>query len=113
MQLSYYTIIHLFHVFIVGTLFLYVGIIQNKIPLFLYYVLFYLGIYVVIFHSYKAYLNIKSGKNPWVNLIHLFLVAPVLIYAGYYNTSTPSYIYQLFLLLGFASIGFHGYYLLF
>jgi Na+-transporting methylmalonyl-CoA/oxaloacetate decarboxylase beta subunit len=112
MQISHSFIVHLFHLIIVGSLFLYVGIMQTNIPGFLYPILFYLGIFIIIYHSYKAYKKIKGGKNAWTNFIHILLVGPLLIYIGYNNNKTPRYCYELILMLGFAAIGYHGYYLL-
>lgn len=111
-MISKETIIHLFHIIIVGSLFLYVGIVQAKIPSFFYPMLLILGIFIIIYHSYKAYIKIKSGKNPWVNYIHILLVGPLLIYIGYNNKNTARLYYELLLMLGFAAIGYHGYYLL-
>ena len=111
MKLSHEFIVHLFHIIIVGSLFLYVGIMQTKIPGFLYPILFYLGIFIIIYHGWKGFLKIKAGKNAWVSLIHILLVGPLLIYIGYFKTSTPRYCYELLLMLGFAAIGYHGYYM--
>lgn len=111
-MISQDAVIHLFHIIIVGSLFLYVGIQQTKIPSFLYPMLLVLGIIIIIYHSYKAFVKFKSGKNPWVNWIHILLVGPLLIYIGYSNKNTPRYCYELLLMLGFASIGYHGYYMI-
>jgi hypothetical protein len=71
-----------------------------------------LGIIIIIYHSYKAYIKLKAGKNPWVNWIHILLVGPLLIYIGYNNKNTPRLYYELLLMLGFAAIGYHGYYMI-
>ena len=105
-------LIHLLHIFIFGSLFLYVGIQTNKIPTWLYSVLFYLGIIILFYHSYKTYALLKAGKNPWINLFHIFIVAPLLIYIGSNGLKTPMYLYQFMLMLAFTVIGYHGYYLL-
>lgn len=105
-------LIHLLHIFIFGSLFLYVGIQTNKIPTWLYSVLIYLGIVILFYHSYKTYALLKAGKNPWINLFHIFTVAPLLIYIGLNGLKTPLYVYQFMLMLAFTVIGYHGYYLL-
>ena len=102
--------VHLFHILIVGTIFLYVGIKSTNTPAFMYPVLLTLGITIIFYHTYKVYLKVAAGKNPWVNLFHLFIVAPVLIYIGYNTSTTPRYMYEFLLMLGFATIGYHGYY---
>ena len=103
--------VHLFHIIIVGSLFLYVGIQKTNIPSFLYPVLLILGIFIIIYHIYKAYTKIIIGKSAWINYIHIFLVCPLLIYIGYENKNTKRQFFELLLMLGFAAIGYHGYYL--
>jgi hypothetical protein len=77
----------------------------------MYPVLLGLGVFIIFYHIYKTYLKYSAGKNPWVNLFHIFVVGPLLIYIGYNNRSTPRSAYELLLMLGFAAIGYHGYYL--
>ena len=103
--------IHLAHVLIFGSLFLYVGIKRTEICSWMFPVLFGLGILIFGYHSFKLYVKYVDGKNPWVNLIHLLLVAPVVTYIGYYGTDTPRYVFEILLMLGFAVIGYHGLYL--
>jgi hypothetical protein len=103
--------VHLFHILIVGSLFLYVGIKSKNTPAFMYPFLLGLGIFIILYHAYKTYLKYSAGKNPWVNLIHILIVGPLLIYIGYNKQLTPRYAYELLLMLGFAAIGYHGYYL--
>jgi len=107
------TYVHLFHVFFVGTLFLYVGFKRDKNPSWIFPFLKYLGIFVILFHSYKAYTNIIQNKSPWVNYLHIFLVGPLLIKIGYDGDKTSRKYFELLLMAGFAAIGYHGYYLLF
>ena len=104
-------LVHLFHIIIVGGLFLYVGINRDKIPKALFTGLFWLGIVIVFYHIYKTYNYLKLGKVYWVNLIHIFIIGPLLIYIGYYGEKTARLYFELLLMLGFASIGYHGYYL--
>jgi uncharacterized membrane protein len=65
--------VHLFHILIVGTLFLYVGIKRDKIPSYMYPILLGLGIIIIFYHIYKTYNYIKVDKPYWVNLIHILL----------------------------------------
>ena len=104
-------LVHLFHIIIVGGLFLYVGINREKISSGLFNVLFYLGIFIILYHLYKAYRYLKVDKGIWVNLIHIFIVGPLLIYIGYNGEKTARKFFEILLMLGFASIGYHGYYL--
>ena len=105
------TFVHLFHILIVGGLFLYVGISKTNIPMFMYPLFIVLGFIIILYHSFKTYLKLKEGKNPWVNYIHIFIVGPLLIYIGLHKEKTQRLYFELLLMLGFASIGYHGYYL--
>jgi hypothetical protein len=104
--------VHLFHILIVGSLFLYVGKYKTLIPTVMYSVLLGLGIVIIFYHCFKVYNYIKIGKQYWVNLIHIFIVGPLLIIIGYKREKTERLYFELLLMLGFASIGYHGYYLL-
>lgn len=104
--------IQLFHIFIVGIFFLYIGIMRTSIPAFLFYVLFVLGIFILLYHLYKSYVRLSKGLNPWVNLIHIFIIAPLLLYIGYNGVETKRLYFELLLMLAFASIGYHSYYII-
>ena len=52
-----------------------------------------------------------ANQNPWINYLHILIVGPLLLFIGYKNTETPRYAFELLLMLGFASIGYHLYYL--
>jgi succinate dehydrogenase hydrophobic anchor subunit len=105
-------IIHLSHLLIIGSLFIYIGTHRTNIPEWFYLPMVGLGVFIIIYHIYKLYLKITNNKNPWVNLIHILLVGPVLIYIGYKKKDTSRPFFEILLLLGFAAIGYHGYYLL-
>ena len=106
-----HTLIHLFHIFVVGGLFIYVGMNREKINATLFPILFYLGIGIIIYHLYKAYSYLNAGKGIWVNLIHILIVGPLLVYIGYYRESVTRKYFEMLLMLGFAAIGYHLYYL--
>ena len=101
-------LIHLFHIIIVGSLFLYVGIKREKIPQIMYPFLLGLGFFVILYHIYKA----SQSKTPWINYIHIFLIGPLLVYIGYMNKETSRKYYEILLMFGFAAIGYHGYYMI-
>jgi hypothetical protein len=105
------TYVHLFHILFVGSLFLYVGRYRTLIPIQMYPILLGLGLIIIFYHIYKAYNYIQQGKGYWVNLIHILIVGPLLFYIGYNKMKTARLYFELLLMLGFASIGYHGYYL--
>ena len=104
--------VHLFHIFIVGGLFMYVGMKRENNAKYMFPFLFGLGIFIVLYHLFKVYNYLNEGKAIWVNLIHILLVGPLLIYIGYNRENTSRKYFEILLMLGFASIGYHGYYLL-
>jgi hypothetical protein len=95
----------------VGTFFFYLGIQKTNIPSALFPVLLVLGAGITAYHSYKALKYFNKGINPWFNIIHILLIGPILMYIGYQKNKTPNYVFELILMLAFASIGYHGYYL--
>jgi hypothetical protein len=105
-------IVHLLHITIISGLFFYVGLKRNTIPAIMYPVLVGVGFIILGYHMYKLYLKLSAKHNPWVNLIHILVVAPLLLFIGWNRETTPRYAYELLLLLGFASFGYHGYYIL-
>jgi hypothetical protein len=104
-------LVHLFHILIVGGLFLYVGSQRDKIPAFMYPILLTLGSIISLYHIYKAYKYMKAKKPYWINLIHIFIVGPLLVYIGYNREKTSRRFFEMLLMLAFAAIGYHGYYL--
>jgi len=109
MELRVY--VHLFHILFVGFLFLYVGIYRNKIPMIMYPILLSLGLIIIFYHSFKLYSYMMQGKGYWVSLIHILLVGPLLVFIGYNSEKTPRLYFELLMMLGFAAIGYHGFYL--
>jgi hypothetical protein len=111
--MSSFTSLHLFHIFIIGSLLIYLGIKQKQTPAWVFHILTFLGIFIVIYHSYRAYLAITEKKAlPWINAFHIFVIAPLLISLGLLGTNSPRYLFEFMLMLGFSVIGYHAYYLL-
>ena len=69
----------------------------------------YLSIIIILYHSYKIYLKLNDKMNPWVNIIHVLLIGPILFYIGKNKELTPNYMYEIMLLLGFSAIGYNSY----
>lgn len=105
-------LVNLFHIIFVGGLFLYFGITKTNNPKIALQLLMYLGIFIIIYHCYKVYTYIVAGKGYWVNLIHILIVGPLLVYIGYNVDKTSRLYFELLMMLGFASIGYHTYYML-
>ncbi len=110
--MDYYNLfVHLFHIILVGGLFLYVGIKRNVTSNFIFKLLIILGVVILLYHGFKAYSKVKQNKNPWVNLFHIIIVAPLIIYIGYNGPETKRPFFELLLMLAFAAIGYHLYYI--
>jgi hypothetical protein len=78
----------------------------------MYTVLLALSVIVFLYHGYKVYIKCKEGKSYLINLFHMFIVAPVLLYIGVNGDKTSRFYFELLLMLGFAVIGYHGYYMI-
>ena len=100
--------IGLFHVLVVSILFIYVGIMKTEIPAFMFSLLLGLGAILIPYHAYKAYVK----KTGWINYIHIFLIGPLLMYIGYNGIATERKYFEILLMIGFAALGYHGYYTL-
>ncbi len=48
----------------------------------------------------------------WINILHIFIIAPFLIYIaynGYYDIPTPKFVFVILFLLALWAIGYHLY----
>ena len=96
------------HLLLVVPLFLFVGFKRADTPHWLYLALFAIGCVILVYHGYKLFLRLKNkSSGAWVNALHLFIIAPVLLYIGYHKKETPRSAYELMLMLGFAAGGYH------
>jgi hypothetical protein len=101
-------ILALFHIIAVVPLFLFVGFQRAATPEWLYHVLFGLGILILVYHGIKAVIRIwAKSASAWINVFHAALIAPLLIWIGYYGKKTGRPAYELLLMAGFAALGYH------
>lgn len=100
-----FTIIHLLHIFVIGTFLLYIGIRQKNLSNMWYWIMIAVGLTVIAYHSYKFF----TVKQSWVSLFHMFFIAPLLVITGYLGENAPRYLFELILMSGFAAIGYHAY----
>jgi hypothetical protein len=98
----------IFHVLIIAPLLLYIGFHRAATPDWVYMSLLAIGLVVLIYHSIRLFLRLRSSSSyAWVNAIHALLVAPLLIYVGYHKKDTPRAAYELILMLAFSALGYH------
>jgi hypothetical protein len=108
--MSSHVVIALFHILIVVPLFGYVAFQRAATEEWLYKVLLALGCIILFYHSYKAVIRLLAGSTfAWVNIFHVLLVAPLLIYIGYNGKKTPRAGYELLMMATFAALGYHVY----
>jgi hypothetical protein len=104
---------YIFHVLFAAPLLIYIGIQGAKAPTWMYGLLGVLVLGIVGYHGYRAYQKIADGRSAWINWIHILLLAPVLGYIAVYQKDTERRVFEMAMMLGFAALGYHGYYLMF
>ena len=100
MALDAYAILSLVHIFVLGPFLLAIGF--GYIPA---YVTLGFGAVVILYHLYKYF----AVRASWINLFHAFVLGPALLAAG--ALPAQRWPRELVLMLGFAAIGYHAYYL--
>ena len=108
--MDHHITLSLFHIFFVGPLFLYVAFIRGQLMPWVFTILQLLGLLVLVYHAYRILTRWKShGLTVWVNILHVFTVAPLLIYIGCMGYDTPRWAYEVMAMFGFAVVGYHIY----
>lgn len=103
-------ILSLFHILAVVPFFLYVGLQRGAIPDQVFTATWILGAIITAYHGFKAFIRYKNASPYlWVNLIHMLIVGPLLIYIGAKGKDTPRFAYELLLMVAFAAGGYHVY----
>jgi hypothetical protein len=109
-MLDKYLLVVVFHVAVLAPFLMYVGFARAATPEWIYSLLFGLGLLVLLYHGYKAVGRFfASSPVIWINLIHVLLVAPLLIWIGYHAKRTGRPAYDMLLMAAFAAFGFHLY----
>ena len=106
-------LLSLFHIFAVVPFFLYIAFSRASTNPIVYKIAFVLGLFLMLYHGYKAFFKWKAGSQSlWVNMIHILIVGPLLAYIGFYEEMTPRAAYELLALTGFGALGYHIYHLI-
>lgn len=103
-----HVVLALVHLIVIVPFLLYIGLVQDKVPDSVFKGVFVLGLIVLFYQSYKAYIKIVDGKSPWVNYIHILLIAPLLLIIGHYGKTTSRKYFEMLLMAAFAAGGYHG-----
>jgi hypothetical protein len=98
------------HILILAPALLYVAFTRANNPAWVYTTLLVVGMLILVYHGYRGFVRVMQ-KSPyaWVNLIHAFLIAPLLMYIGFNGRETPRAAYELLVMVGFAGLGYHLY----
>ena len=88
--------------------FLYVGFQRAATPDWAYNLLFGLGLFMLAYHGMKSIVRYYAQSPAiWINLIHTFIIAPLLIWIGYQGKKTGRPAYEMLLMTAFAALGYH------
>ena len=102
--------INIFHILVVAPFLLYVAIVRGQLQPWIFSVLSGLGIVILVYHGYKTFLKWKvNAPSLWINAIHFFIIAPLLVFIGSKGYDTPRWAFEVLALLGFAALGYHIY----
>jgi len=104
--------LQLIHTFGIAPLLIYIGLYKQAVPDAVFTGLFIIGLGVLAYHAYRAYTKLKENKSAWINWIHIFLVAPLLLIIGYLKKDASGRYFEMLLMLGFAAFGYHALYLM-
>lgn len=100
----------IFHIAIIAPALLYVAIMRGQLSPWIFSLLSGVAIIIMVYHGYKSFIKWKAqSPSLWVNLLHIFLVAPLLLFIGSKGYDTPRWAFELLAMLGFASLGYHIY----
>lgn len=102
--------LYIFHVLVVFPLLFYVAFFRGLVPLWVYHGLTILGLVIIVYHLYKAFVRWKS-HSPflWVNIMHILFVGPLLVYIGKNDYTTPKWAFEVLALAAFAALGYNLY----
>jgi hypothetical protein len=105
-----HVVLNLFHIVLVAPFFLWIGASRASLPDQAFTVCFMLGLFVTIYHAYKAYIRLSTMSIfVWVNVLHFLWVGPLLMFIGANKKETPRPAFELMLITGFAALGYHLY----
>lgn len=101
-------LIAVFHIIAVVPFFLFVGFQRAATPEWVYNALFGLGLVVLAYHGANSVVRlVANSPGAWINLIHVLIVAPIMLYIGYNGKKTPRPAYEMLLMLAFGALGYH------
>ena len=92
---SYLLIVHILHIVIVAPLLFALTYYGPRTPQPVFPALVAIGAFVLLYHLYLAYKKFKAASPwVWVNLVHIIIVAPLLIWIGVHQQKTHPRVFQ-------------------
>ncbi len=104
--------LHASHALLIGPALIFIALRPDALSDTMYNVLFAVGLFILAYHSYRAYKKLSVDASAWINWIHIFLVAPLLLLVGYLKKDAAARYFDMLLLLGVAATGYHAVYLI-
>jgi len=104
-----HTQLAILHTLILTPFMIYVGLAKTDASDGLLYTVGGLGLVIFLYHGFKAYTKIIGGKagGAWINYIHMFVLAPLLIIIGLYRKETSRKFFEMLLMVGLGGFGYH------
>ena len=102
-MLARWQLLAIVHTVIIGPLLVALGEAGDRLPKEAFPAIAAVGVIVELFHAYRYFTN--GMRN--INLFHMLVVAPVLIYIGIRGKSHAGFAFPLATMLGFAAIGYN------
>ena len=86
-------LILIFHILIVGPIFLYLGLMKSNSIKMVKHIVVGIGVILALYHSFLTYKHYNTSKYlSYLNLTHILFFAPLLIYTGSVeNAVYPTY----------------------
>lgn len=107
-MIDHHLLLSLFHIAVIVPFFLYIGFQRAATPESIYNVLFGIGLLILAYHGSKAIIRIVANSpGAWINLIHVCIISPLMLYIGYNGKKTQRPAYEMLLMVGFAALGYH------
>lgn len=102
--------LYIFHILAVFPLLFYIAFFRGLVPVWVYSMLAVIGLVIIVYHTIMAFQRWK-GHSPflWVNIMHILLIGPLLIYIGKNDYSSPKWSFEILALLAFAALGYNLY----
>jgi hypothetical protein len=103
--MDYWSLVNYTHLVFSTPLFIYIGYKEGLVHPWIYHLCLYLGIVLFLYHAFLTVKNFRSGNTMYVvNLFHVFVIAPLLIYVGVKKRETTYPIPTLMLILGIGGL---------